>query len=716
MFVRRFLMKRLLVIAAVSFVSGISSGEALADLAFVPTAGRVTSVNVSNGRRAVLSGWNYPASGLIATDPLTGGIYLADQNDQAVYRINRTNGAVTLLSGPGIGSGPALTMNLYGIVAETNGNAVVVDGKDGLLGLVRVDASTGNRSVLSAGSNSDAPAGSGANFSSPFAIAVDRNGHLLVTDLDRNAVIIVDRASGNRTTVSGDPFGDNVGSGPAMSSPYGIAVRSDGTIFVRDSSQFLRIDPTTGNRTAIPTGSASTQGSTIFSLAMTTNSLVVAPFVQTINSYPIGATVWGLNGSNGAVSIMSGISNVFLSAVTVRGSGPMFYQLIGSTVDKTGMIVASDVISRSLFLIDQTTGNRSVLTNSRSGQGVDFYNATGVAFLTNGSLAIADSGDTQIYWIPGVSSTNDREPRILQVDTASGNRTVLSAGSNTSSQRGSGANFDQPLGIARESAGTLLVIDNGAAAGSRILRVDPATGNRSVVSSGSVGAGTKLQSPFSISVETAGTALVTDRLLHAVVRIDPTTGNRMILSGPSQGTGPSFQQPDGIVILDGSAAAVADPYVNAILRVNLTSGDRSILSDISHGGGAMFASPVGLAFGANGKLIVSDTTKMSLIEVDVATGDRTLITDVETGSGPLFADVPQFLAVLPSPVITTMQPTAGHFQFSFTGSTGTSYSVYSSTNLTAWNLLTNISSGQSTNSITDTNSLLGRRFFRVTSP
>ena len=65
----------------------------------------------------------------MAADPVTGDFYTADQSDRAVYRVNRTNGFVTMVSGIGVGTGPIFSESgLYGIAVESNGFPVVVDG------------------------------------------------------------------------------------------------------------------------------------------------------------------------------------------------------------------------------------------------------------------------------------------------------------------------------------------------------------------------------------------------------------------------------------------------------------------------------------------------------------------------------------------------------------------------------------------------------------
>ena len=58
-----------------------------------------------------------------------------------------------------------------------------------------------------------------------------------------------------------------------------------------------------------------------------------------------------------------------------------------------------------------------------------------------------------------------------------------------------------------------------------MYRVNPITGERTIVSDLVAGSGTPLVSPVGVAVEPGGAWVVTDFGLDAVVRIDPATGD-----------------------------------------------------------------------------------------------------------------------------------------------------------------------------------------------
>jgi hypothetical protein len=61
------------------------------------------------------------------------------------------------------------------------------------------------------------------------------------------------------------------------------------------------------------------------------------------------------------------------------------------------------------------------------------------------------------------------------------------------------------------------------------------------------------------------------------MRVDPATGNRTIVSGGGVGTGPSFVAPLGFCVTPAQGFyAVGDAGLQRVLEVNPTSGDRWI--------------------------------------------------------------------------------------------------------------------------------------------
>ena len=125
-------------------------------------------------------------------------------------------------------------------------------------------------------------------------------------------------------------------------------------------------------------------------------------------------------------------------------------------------------------------------------------------------------------------------------NAAAASATVDVVASISGADRGTGTAFEQPLAIAIEASGQWLVVDNSLGV---VVRVDPATGNRTVVSGcisipaaacqppNLVGSGPEFVSPVAIAIEASGQWLVVDNSLDVVVRVDPATGDRTVVSG-----------------------------------------------------------------------------------------------------------------------------------------------------------------------------------------
>ena len=120
---------------------------------------------------------------------------------------------------------------------------------------------------------------------------------------------------------------------------------------------------------------------------------------------------------------------------------------------------------------------------------------------------------------------------------------------------GSGPPFLIPEHIAVEADGNLVLVDLGLKA---VVRVDPITGDRTIVADATTGNGAALGDLQGMAVEASGTFVVTDDNLDAILRIDPTTGDRTVISSATTGSGPIFLAPRGIAVEASGVLVVVD--------------------------------------------------------------------------------------------------------------------------------------------------------------
>src|SRR5690606_12478012 len=108
---------------------------------------------------------------------------------------------------------------------------------------------------------------------------------------------------------------------------------------------------------------------------------------------------------------------------------------------------------------------------------------------------------------------------LLQVDTDTGAATILSHTWND------GPEFGSPYGVSFDSANArLLVTDTALPA---LFAVDTATGNRSILSGASIGSGPPLDSPRDVEVDAqTGLAFLADAGAAALFTIDTVSGER----------------------------------------------------------------------------------------------------------------------------------------------------------------------------------------------
>ena len=232
-------------------------------------------------------------------------------------------------------------------------------------------------------------------------------------------------------------------------------------------------------------------------------------------------------------------------------------------------------------------------------------------------------GDIVIGADIGASSTNI-DWGLLDIDPTTGNRTIIS--DNT---HGTGSALSGVTGITMASDGSLLVTSEPPSGTSpaNLYRIDPVTGNRTLLSSISGNSG-----PASTYV---GAIQVGNQILMSggpIVSVDPATGNRTLVSGTGLGSGPAFNA-YGFSVL-GTDLYVAD-FSGSILKIDTLTGNRIVLSSATVGNGPSLSNPVDAEFDHAGNLLVpTEPFTGTILSVNPITGDRTVVTSPTVGTGP----------------------------------------------------------------------------------
>jgi len=323
-----------------------------------------------------------------------------------------------------------------------------------------------------------------------------------------------------------------------------------------------------------------------------------------LTSTAMGSAIWSIDLATGARTLFSDATH---------GSGPPLTNIYGLDLDAANGRVLGGA-DRALLSIDLITGDRTAISSETVGSGpVTYANWPTYDAATNRFYTLGFTGE-------------------LTEVTPAGVRTLLSDGKAV----GSGPTALAPLGLSFH-AGALWSTDTWLDAA---IRVDPATGARSVASGYSIGSGTIFANGRGAHYDAAGKRVLGwDPGLAQLIAVSLVDGARTILSGATIGNGPAPNGAWDMVVTAGKAFLANNTEIRAI---DLASGDRSIVSSSMVGQGPALMP----SFGPQDS-ITSDLSGQTLwvlnnkrlLRVDVATGDRTLVADdAGTGTGPPMAD------------------------------------------------------------------------------
>jgi Ca2+-binding RTX toxin-like protein len=192
--------------------------------------------------------------------------------------------------------------------------------------------------------------------------------------------------------------------------------------------------------------------------------------------------------------------------------------------------------SGGVIAVDPASGQESAVSNNAISPTPLFSNPHGIAFEAGGTILVADP-DSPVQG-------GGTEGAIIAIDPATGAQKLITG--NASSQTDL---FGDPLGVAVETPGTLLVANTAAAPSSTgVILVNRSSGQQYALSTDA-----GFVSPSAIAMDLDGKALVADRDAFGgnggVIRVDPVTGARTILSGNPNAPDALFVDPSGIIVV-----------------------------------------------------------------------------------------------------------------------------------------------------------------------
>jgi uncharacterized protein YjiK len=523
------------------------------------------------------------------------------QASSLAYTFSTLAGKASEGSADGIGSTaqfffPADVAAAAGVAADTNGNLYVADTDNHT---IRKVTSAGVVSTIAGFAGiygSTDGTGSNARFSYPTGIAVDNAGNLYVADNDNNEIRKITPVGTNWvvSTIAGSNSGslgsaDGTGSNAQFWRPCGIAVDKAGNLYVADTYNFT---------------------------------------IRKIT--PVG--------TNWVVSTIAGLAGSLDFSADGTGSNARFEHPEGIAVDNAGNLYVADTFSFTIrkitlagtnWVVSTIAGLAPSLGNpvgpgsaDGTGSNAGFYEPGGIAVDSADNLYVADTDNQTIRKVTPVGTN-------WVVSTIAG----LAGSSGSVEGTGSNARFNQPWGIAVDSAGNLYLGDSMNSA----IRKVTSAGVVSTLAGGGGGVGiadgtggsARFNLPYGIAVDKAGNLYVADSGNNTIRKITSagvvsTLAGLAGSSGSADGAGSNarFSQPWGIAADSAGNLYVADP-VNSTIRKVTPAGVVSTLAgwagvngnNDGTGSNARFNQPSGLAVDSADNLYVADTENQTIRKV-----------------------------------------------------------------------------------------------------
>ncbi len=315
-----------------------------------------------------------------------------------------TLAGVPLISGAVDGS-PALARfgDPTAIACDSSGNLYVADNANHTIRKISSDGTVSTLAGLAGANGSADGPGAAARFDSPSGIAVDRNGNIFVSDTGNHTIrkITTDGTVSTLAGFTGDSDAvDGIGSAARFNTPLGLAVDTNGIVFVADSGNHtIRRIATDGTVTTFA-GIAGSFGATdgVGTNANFNNpvGLALDPngnlFVADANNHTIRKIT-----PDGSVSTFAGVAGED-GCVDGIGAVARFCKPAELAMDAKGNLFVADSFNHTIRKITpagavSTVSGVAGLDGASDGANgaARFFNPYGVALTPQGHLIVSDT-------------------------------------------------------------------------------------------------------------------------------------------------------------------------------------------------------------------------------------------------------------------------------------------------------------------------------------
>lgn len=214
-------------------------------------AGQVSSFagngpGIVNGNGAAAK-FNSPYS---ITADAAGNLYISDENDPRIRKITPSADVTTYAGSAteGFADGDADTSKFYpgnSIVADPQGNVYVADARNNRIRKISVSGKVSTIAGSGTGGFKEGDAAS-AQFGSPGAIALDKNGNLYIADRRNHRIREITTGGDVFTTAGSGTKGDKDGTASEAQfsdDMHDLVVDAEGNIYLEDENRLRKITP-----------------------------------------------------------------------------------------------------------------------------------------------------------------------------------------------------------------------------------------------------------------------------------------------------------------------------------------------------------------------------------------------------------------------------------------------------------------------------------------
>jgi hypothetical protein len=518
----------------------------------------------------------------IAVDP-AGNLYVADEGNHTIRKVT-PSGLVTIMAGsPGAsgsedGNGSAARFRSPRDVAvDGDGNLYVADAGNHTIRKVTPTGSVTTAAGSPGASGSKDGSGSAARFYYPSGIAVDATGDAYVADW-RNCTVRKVTPAGVVTTLAGlagaAGSDDGTAGGARFNQPRGIAVAA-GEVFVADTNNHTLRKVTVAGVVTTLAGRAAPSGITDGSASVARFNF---PRGVAVDSQ---GTVWVADSVShtvrkvtpaGVVTTVAGAAGVSGKA-DGAGTAARFDEPWGIAVDGDGDAYVADRYNHTIRKVTPG-GAVTTLAGKAGSSGSD--DDTGSEARFNEPTGVAVDGDENVYVGDSYNHTIRKITPQRVVTTLAG----LAGNPGSDDGIGSAARFHFPVGVAVDRERNVYVADYGSNTVRKVTAAGVVTTLAGLADSGGATDGTgtaaRFGLPWSVAVDGQGNVHVADFGNSTIRKVTPEQGVSTLaglggFAGSEDGRGSvaRFNHPHGVAVDGTGSVFVADSWNHAIRKITL---------------------------------------------------------------------------------------------------------------------------------------------------